>query len=92
MIILLLPTWSILKFVALPEAVEAVVELPIIFPSPSCNTSNTKEAPACVTYILFVAIADKLIRNIIKKVNNLKITLLVSPKLDVVHWATKILI
>ena len=46
---LLLPTWSILKFVAEPEAVDAVVLLPTMFPSPSCSTSNTSEAPACVT-------------------------------------------
>ena len=44
-----LPTWSILKFVAEPLAVDAVVLLPTLLPSPSCNTSNTNEAPACVT-------------------------------------------
>ena len=73
---LVLPTWSMLKFEAEPETVDAVVELPTVFPSPSCNTSNTNEAPACVTYILFVAIEGKLIIAMIKKVKYLILVLL----------------
>ena len=40
-----LPTWSIFKLVVAPVEAEAVVLLPIVLFSPSCNTSKVKLAP-----------------------------------------------